>query len=126
MLAAAPTIRQAVGAARQAKKEKRANFRASRLQRSDDALLTLNTLIGQLLGVVLTIEQRDDTSIHGTIEECDSFMKCARERRDRQCNITRTNAHGARLGVCVDIAPSRTASDSSPVRCAASRSRMPR
>ncbi len=77
MLAAAPTIRQAVGAARQAKKEKRANFRASRLQRSDDALLTLNTLIGQLLGVVLTIEQRDDTSIHGTLEECDGFMKCA-------------------------------------------------
>lgn len=46
-----------------------------RRQPTDQSLLSLNTMLQAIPGTVLTVEQRDDATITGMLEECDAYMK---------------------------------------------------
>ena len=51
--------------------------RTRRELQEDEALLTLGTLLHALVGSLLTIECRDETTARGTLDSADNLMKCA-------------------------------------------------
>ena len=51
--------------------------RNATVRQSDESVLTLSTLLQALQGADVRIELKDDTSITGTLEETDGYMKCA-------------------------------------------------